>query len=120
MWESIGAPRAVIIWSASRATVIDPSRTWATNSLMRLLPRSRAVVSLNLPCSTIWSNRLDSPPGSTATVAFPSAIDLAIGFLLLANLRLQLVQFLGLAHRFQQGIIEKLDKLKSEEIGRAH
>ena len=34
--------RALIIVSASRAMVMDPSRTCATNSFTRFLPRSRA------------------------------------------------------------------------------
>src|ERR1017187_5326142 len=86
--------------------VIDPSRTWATNSLIRLLPRSRVLVSVNRPCSTIWSRRLVCSTATGPAAAFSSTRGLAIVFLLLADLGLQLVQLLRLAHCIQQGFIQ--------------
>src|SRR5208282_2110173 len=102
--------RAEIIWSASRPTVMEPSSTWATNSLIRLFPCSRVLESLNRPCSTIWSRRLVSvvctsaagPPGAA------SPWGLAIGILLLGDFRLQLRQLLRLAHGFKQGLVQLL------------
>ena len=41
--------RALIIDSVSRETVISPCSTWLTNSLTRLLPRSRAAGILAQP-----------------------------------------------------------------------
>src|ERR1039458_8464837 len=97
--------RALIIISASLATVMEPSRTCETNSLTRFRPRSRAWTSApKRPCSTIWSS---SPFSLVCTVA--AAADccagsgLAIGFVLLgSHLLLQLVQFFRVTHGFQQ------------------
>src|ERR1700731_1136059 len=100
------------MWSASRPIVIDPSRTWATNSLMRLLPRSRVLESVNRPCSKIWSRTLVRS-AATVPAAFASIIVLAIALLLLANFSLQLVQLLRLTHRIQQGFIQLLVGLQS-------
>src|SRR5579871_1062555 len=108
---SICATRAEIIWSASRPNVIDPSSTWATNSLTRFLPRSRAEGSANRPCSTIWSRRLDSVACST-TAAVVLFCDSGIRFLLLAHFGLQLVQFVALADSFQQRFIQLLVSLQ--------
>src|SRR5579864_2763891 len=104
---SICATRAVIIWSASRPRVIDPSSTCATNSLIRLLPRSRALGSPNRPCSTIWSRILDSATWST-TAAPPATFCVSgIGFSL-PDFGLKFVELIGLAYRVQQRVIQLL------------
>src|SRR6516225_5054896 len=103
---SICATRAVIIWSTSRPTVTEPSSTWATNSLTRFFPRSRALVSANRPCSTIWSRRLASVICSAATGAAAVFSGSGIGLLLLADLGLQLVELLRLAHGVKQSFIQ--------------
>src|SRR5579864_4621065 len=105
---SICATRAVIIWSASRPIVIDPSSTCATNSLIRPLPRSRAAGSPNRPCSTIWSRRLDSPAACSTTAAPPATFWVSgIGFSL-PDFGLEFVKLIGLAHGFEQRIIQFL------------
>src|SRR5579864_4831494 len=104
---SICATRAVIIWSASRPRLIDPSNTCATNSLIRPFPRSRALGSLNRPCSTIWSRILDSAACST-TAAPPVVFCVSgIGFSL-PDFGLEFVKLIGLAHGFEQRIIQFL------------
>src|SRR5208282_4301572 len=115
--------RAEIIWSASRPTVMEPSSTWLTNSLMRLFPCSRVLESLNRPCSTIWSRRLLSVVCTSAACA-PGDVSpwgLAIGILLLlGDFRLQLLQFLRPAHRLQQGLIQLLVGLqRASQIAQA-
>src|SRR5579863_5596289 len=92
--------RALIIISASLAIVIEPSRTWATNSFTRFLPRSLA--SPNRPCSTIWSSRLASWVSTAPAAAAVFATASGIGTSLAADLALQLVQLLRVAYRFQQ------------------
>src|SRR6266436_2275030 len=105
--------RALIIISASRATVIEPSRTCSTNSLTRFLPRSRAPASLNRPCSSIWSRRLPSASATCATATGPLAASfLAIGLPLLTYFGLQLVQLLGLADRIQQRFVQLIVRLQ--------
>src|SRR5579863_1378666 len=99
--------RALIIISASLATVMEPSRTWATNSFTRFLPRSLALASCpNRPDSTIWSS---NPTCSFSIVVVEAACFLAsaIGpssFGL--NLALQLVELLGVANCIQQHFLQ--------------
>src|SRR5579863_422838 len=91
--------RALIIISASLAMVMEPSSTCATNSFTRSLPRSLA--SPNRPCSTIWSSKLASWVSTAAAEA--AAFATASGIVpSCADLALQLVQFFGVAHRFEQ------------------
>src|ERR1700694_3856018 len=96
--------RALIIISASLATVMEPSRTWATNSFTRFLPRSRAVVSApNRPCSTIWSSSPFSWVVRTSASAGCAVARLAIGpSFFVSHLALQLVELLGVADRVEQ------------------
>src|SRR5579864_356440 len=104
---SICATRAVIIWSASRPRLIDPSNTCATNSLIRPFPRSRALGSLNRPCSTIWSRILDSAACST-TAAPPVVFCVSgIGFSL-PDFGLKFVELIGLAYGIEQRFVEFL------------
>src|SRR5277367_1499082 len=107
--------RALIIISASLAMVMEPSRTWATNSLTRSLPRSLEAASRpKRPCSTIWSRRLDSVV-STAAAACELAAASAIGA---SNFVLQLVQFFGVAHGFEQQLFELVVALqRTAKIG---
>src|SRR5579862_1980485 len=88
--------RPLIIVSASREMVMEPSSTWATNSLTKSLPRSLEPGSLeSRPSSTIWSSRLRSTTCSCAcgaALCFASAIGTSLRFI---QLLLQLVQ-LGL------------------------
>src|SRR6266705_3108349 len=64
--------RALIMVSASRVTVIEPSSTCATNSFTRSLPRSLAPGSLaKRPSSTIWSSR---PLSTTCSAACGAAL----------------------------------------------
>src|SRR3954465_15554575 len=95
--------RALIIISASLAMVIHPSSTWATNSFTRSLPRSLA--SPKRPCSTIWSRRLASCASTVAAAAAVFATASGIGSSC-ADLALQLVQLLGIAHRFEQQLFQ--------------
>src|SRR6516165_5921305 len=99
--------RALIIISASLATVMEPSTTWATNSLIRFLPRSRAWTSVpNRPCSTIWSS---SPFSSVvvSTAAFcTAAAGSGIWLLLRPHLFLQFLEALSLSHGFEQYVLE--------------
>src|SRR5450432_815024 len=98
--------RALIIISASLATVMEPSSTCATNSLTRFLPRSLDALSLpNRPCSTIWSSRLVDWASTTAAEPCALATASAIGASI-AHLALQLVQLLGVAHRLQQQLFQ--------------
>src|ERR1700685_2112776 len=99
--------RALIIISASFATVMEPSRTWATNSFTRFLPRSFALASWpKRPDSTIWS--------SNPTCSFSMVVVEAACFLASAigpssfglDLALQLVELLGVADRIQQNFFE--------------
>src|SRR6516162_7975537 len=98
--------RAVIIWSASRPKVMEPSSTCSTNSFTRFFPRSRALVSVNRPCSTIWSRRLASVVCSAATGAAATFSRSGIGLLLLADLGLELVQLLRLGHGVKQSLVQ--------------
>src|SRR5580704_18549952 len=100
--------RALIIISASLATVIEPSRTWATNSFTRFLPRSFALASApNRPDSTIWSS---SPTCSFSIVVVVPACFFnasAIGpssFGL--DFTLQLVELLGVADGIEQDFFQ--------------
>src|SRR5579875_114210 len=84
--------------------VMEPSRTWATNSLTRSLPRSLA--SPKRPCSTIWSSRLACSWVSTAA-AWPAALAAVSGMgTSVADLGLQLVQFFGIADGFEEELFE--------------
>src|SRR5258707_11473815 len=100
--------RALIIISASLATVMEPSRTWATNSFTRFLPRSLALASCpNRPDSTIWSS---NPTCSFSMVVVEAAdcfLASAIGpssFGL--DLALQLVELLRIADSVQQHFLQ--------------
>src|SRR5579864_6257059 len=104
---SICATRAVIIWSASRPRLIDPSNTCATNSLIRPFPRSRALGSLNRPCSTIWSRILDSAACSTTAVPPVVFCVSGIGFSL-PDFGLEFVELIGLAYGIEQRFVEFL------------
>src|SRR5689334_8255576 len=96
---------ALIMVSASRVTVMEPSSTPATNSLTRSLPRSLAPLSLAMrPSSTIWSRRPFSKTFSAALGAAPcfaSAIGTSI-----THLFLQLVQFVLVAHGVKQQFLQ--------------
>src|ERR1700732_4220659 len=84
---------------------MDPSSTCSTNSLIRLLPRSRALGSPNRPCSTIWSRILDSAACST-TAAPPATFWVSgIGFSL-PDFGLEFVKLIGLAYRVQPRLIQ--------------
>src|ERR1700728_3331191 len=97
--------RALIIISASLAMVMEPSRTWATNSFTRFLPRSREALSTpNRPCSTIWSRRLPSVVSTEAAGACGFATASAIG--LTSDFTLQLVELFGVAHCFEQQLFQ--------------
>src|SRR5665213_4231844 len=103
--------RALIIVSASRVTVIDPSRTCATNSLTRSLPRSLPVSLAMRPCSTIWSSRPFSKTCSVAcgaALCFASAIGSSV-----THFFFQLVQFVFIAHRVQQQFFQLIVALQA-------
>src|SRR5579864_1927357 len=107
--------RALIIISASLAMVMEPSRTWATNSFTRSLPRSLA--SPNRPCSTIWSRRLASCVSTVPAAAAAFATTSGIGTSC-SDLALQLVQFFGIAYRFQQQLFELVIALqRAAQVG---
>src|ERR1700690_1574486 len=114
--------RALIIISASLATVMEPSRTCATNSLTRFRPRSRACASApKRPCSTIWSSRPFSLVCTVAAAADCCAgSGLAIGFVLLgSHLLLQLVQLLSIGHRFEQQLFQLVIALEgAAQVGK--
>src|SRR6266481_2928679 len=99
--------RALIMASASFDTVMVPSSTCATKSLIRFFPRSLAAGSrASRPSCTIWSSRLPStvsPAAGCPTVAFCGSL---IAALLQTQLRPELGQFVlvgdGVAqHLFQ-------------------
>src|ERR1700722_1302958 len=86
--------------------VIEPSRTWLTNSVTRFLPRSRDALSTpNRPCSTIWSRRLPSCVSTEAAAACGFATASAIG-ISFADFTLQLVKFLSVAHGFEKQLFQ--------------
>src|SRR6478752_3796491 len=102
--------RALIIISVSRATVIEPSRTSATNRLTRSLPRSRVSVSRpTFPCSRIWSSSETSAPVVNAA-AWPLAacVSAIVSALRQSELRPQLVHLVGVAERRLQDLVELL------------
>src|SRR5580658_5369897 len=111
---SICAMRALIIISASLATVMEPSRTWATNSFTRSFPRSRAVVSApNRPCSTIWSSNPFSGIVTTAASDGWAGARSAIGLsFFCSHFTFQLVELLGGAGRVKQQFFELVVALK--------
>src|ERR1700733_300901 len=93
--------------------VIEPSRTWATNSLTRFLPRSfEALSTPNRPCSTIWSRRLPSVVSTEAAADCGFATASAIGASFGADFALQLVQLLGVADSFQKKLFELVVSLQ--------
>src|SRR5579885_1959980 len=103
--------RALIIASASRATVIDPSRTCCTNCFTRSFPRSRAAGSFpNRPSSTIWSSRLFSS-------AAPAAADdgwctFCASAIASLHLGLQPFQLVLVRGRFSQNFVQLLVALQ--------
>src|SRR5208283_1036053 len=104
--------RAVIMASASLNTVMAPSKTCATNSFTRFLPRSLAAGSrARRPSSTIWSRNPRSTVCSEAALCAAAcwASPLLIGTLLHAHLRPQFGQLVfvgnGLAQQFFQLIV---------------
>src|SRR5436305_9803764 len=99
--------RALIIASASRDRVIDPSSTCVTNSLTRSFPRSREAGSrASLPCSTIWSSRPASLVVSVAGAAAVACCGSLIGTGLLLDLRLQLFAFVGVSDGIHQKFLQ--------------
>src|SRR6476469_4572797 len=102
--------RALIIISVSRATVIEPSRSSATNRLTRSLPRSRVSVSRpTFPCSRIWSSSETSAPVVNAA-AWPLAacVSAIVSALRQSELRPQLVHLVSVTERRLQDLIELL------------
>src|SRR3984957_17045430 len=112
--------RALIIISASLATVMEPSSTWATNSFTRFLPRSFALASApKRSDSTIWSSR---PPCFFSTVVVLACFSFnasAIGpssFWL--HLRLQLVEFFRIADSIQKYFLQLVIALqRAAQVG---
>src|SRR5271169_58325 len=112
---SIWATRELIVASALRESFISPSRTCATNSFTMSRPRSRATCSFpNRPCSTIWSNRLDSVVLASAdwAAAFSGLLIRASLGLILREFFLQLIGLLSIADGFHQKVVELIVTLK--------
>src|SRR5579862_8562073 len=106
--------RALIIISASRAMVMDPSRTWATNSFTRFLPRSLAAGSApKRPSSTIWSRSPFSRTCSPVPTDPGAPCGSAIGTFPLSHFLLQLVQLFGVANGFQQRLLQFVISLQA-------
>src|SRR6185436_3981027 len=102
--------RALIIISVSRATVIEPSRTSATNRFTRSFPRSRVSASRpTLPCSRIWSSS-DTSALLVNAAAWPPAacVSAIVSALRQSELRPQLVHLVGIAERRLQDFVELL------------
>src|SRR5687767_13154701 len=108
--------RALIIISASLATVIEPSSTCATNSFTRFLPRSLADGSGAMrPSSTIVSSKLRSVTCSAACAAaccFESAIGASLRGSA-AHLTLQFLELFRAAHRIQQRLFQLVVALQA-------
>src|SRR5262245_44257647 len=102
--------RALIIISVSRATVIEPSRTSATNRLTRSFPRSRVSASRpTLPCSRIWSSSETSALLVSAAAWPPAAcVSAIVSTLRQSELRPQLVHFVSVAERRLEDLVELL------------
>ena len=100
--------RALIIISVSRATVMEPSSTSATNRFTRSLPRSRVSVSRpTFPCSRIWSSSPSSAPLVNAAAWPPAAcVSAIVSALRQSELGTQLVHLLGIAEGGLQDLIE--------------
>src|ERR1700730_1936014 len=94
--------RELIIISASRAMVMEPSMYCEINSLIRFRPRSLEAGSTpKRPSSTIWSSSPFSASFSVVVVVGAALFcGSAIGCLL--DLALQLVELVVIADRFQQ------------------
>src|SRR5687768_4281258 len=102
--------RALIIISVSRATVIEPSSTSATNRFTRSLPRSRVSESRpTFPCSRIWSSSPSSPALVNAA-AWPLAacVSAILRALRQSKLGAQFVHLFRIAKRRLKHFIELL------------
>src|SRR5687767_5707927 len=102
--------RALIIISVSRATVIEPSSTSATNRFTRSLPRSRVSVSRpTFPCSRIWS-RSPSSPALVNAAAWPLAacVSAILWALRQSELGAELVHFFRVTQRGLKYFVELL------------
>src|ERR1043165_5674982 len=106
--------RELIIISASRAMVIEPSMNCEMNSLIRLRPRSLEAGSTpKRPCSTIWSSRPFSPANSVVCAVVASVLDCVSAMLCSLDLTLQLVQFYGIPDRIEQQLFELVVALQT-------
>ena len=105
--------RALIIISASRAMVMEPSMNCEMNSLIRFRPRSLEAGSTpKRPSSTIWSRR---PFSSTCSVAAAVVAVLACVSAILRSLyfALQLVQLFRIADSLKQQFFQLVVALQA-------
>src|SRR5947209_12301055 len=109
--------RALIVASVSRDTVTAPSRTWATNSFTKSLPRSRAAVSrVKRPCAMIWSSKPCSLFSTTTGAAARFSATLLIGAsfrLLQIQLSPKLLEFFSIGNGLQQQFVELIVALQA-------
>src|ERR1051325_3824725 len=106
--------RELIIISASRAMVMEPSRNWAMNSLIRLRPRSLEAGSTpKRPSSTIWSRSPFSATCSVTVAVVAAVLDCGSGILGSLYFRLQLVEFFCVADGVKQEFFQLVIALQA-------